>query len=105
LSGGYVMYFPDAFDAPSRAAIEASYPQEKRIVVTEEEATAFACNVISVRETIFMHKSSADLSCRLGRLGFDVVQVDMSEFIKGGGSAKSLVLRLSDIQLQTENAA
>jgi N-dimethylarginine dimethylaminohydrolase len=99
------MYFPDAFDTPSRAAIEAIYPAGKRILVTEQEATAFACNVISVGETIIMHKVSTDLSCRLGRLGFDVVQIDLSEFIKGGGSAKSLVLRLSDIQLQTEIAA
>jgi len=105
LAGGYVMYFPGAFDAPSRAAIESAYAAEKRIVVSEEEATAFACNVISVGETILMHKVSTDLSCRLGRLGFDVVQVDLSEFIKGGGSAKSLVLRLSDVQLQTEVAA
>jgi len=105
LTGGYVMYFPGAFDAPSRAVIEDSYPPEKRIIVTEQEATAFACNVINVGETILMQKVSTDLSCRLERLGFDVVQVDLSEFIKGGGSAKSLVLRLSDIQLQMDLAA
>jgi N-dimethylarginine dimethylaminohydrolase len=104
LSGGHLLYFPDAFDAASRAAIEASYPVEKRIAVTEDEATAFACNVINVGETILMHKVSPELSRRLGRLGFDVVQLDLSEFLKGGGSAKSLALRLSDIQLQTEIA-
>jgi ornithine--oxo-acid transaminase len=105
LAGGYVMYFPGAFDAASRAAIEAAYAPGKRIPVSEEEATSFACNVISVGETILMHKVGTDLSCRLGRLGFDVVQLDLSEFIKGGGSAKSLVLRLSDVQLQAEVAA
>jgi len=101
LSGGHLLYFPDAFDAASRAAIEASYLAEKRIAVTEEEATAFACNAINVGETILMHKVSTDLSRRLARLGFDVVQIDLSEFLKGGGSAKSLALRLSDVQLQT----
>ncbi len=104
LSGGHLLYFPDAFDAASRSAIEASYPAEKRIAVSEDEATAFACNVINVGETILMHKVSPDLSRRLARLGFDVVQLDLSEFLKGGGSAKSLALRLSDIQLQTEIA-
>ncbi len=104
LSGGHLLYFPDAFDAASRAAIEASYPAEKRIAVSEDEATAFACNVINAGETILMHKVSPDLSRRLARLGFDVVQLDLSEFLKGGGSAKSLALRLSDIQLQTEIA-
>ncbi len=101
LSGGHLLYFPDAFDAASRAAIEASYLAEKRIAVTEEEATAFACNAINVGETILLHKVSTDLSRRLARLGFDVVQIDLSEFLKGGGSAKSLALRLSDVQLQT----
>jgi N-dimethylarginine dimethylaminohydrolase len=105
LTGGYLLYFPDAFDAASRASIEARYPQEKRIAVTEDEATAFACNVINVGETVLMHKVSTDLSRRLGRLGFDAVQIDMSEFLKGGGSVKSLALRLSDIQLQAEVTA
>lgn len=105
LAGGYLMYFPDAFDSASRTAIEATYSEEKRIAVTEEEATAFACNVISVGETILMHKVPTDLSRRLGRLGFDVIQLDLSEFIKGGGAAKSLVLRLSDMQVQNEATA
>ena len=105
LTGGYLLYFPEAFDAASRASIEARYPQEKRIAVTEDEATAFACNVINVGETVLMHKVSTQLSRRLGRLGFDAVQIEMSEFLKGGGSVKSLALRLSDIQLQAEITA
>lgn len=105
LAGGHVLYFPDAFDAPSIAAIEAKYSPEKRIAVTEQEATGFACNVINVGETIIMQKVATDLPSRLGRFGFDVVQMDLGEFIQGGGSAKSLVLRLSDIRLQTETVA
>jgi N-dimethylarginine dimethylaminohydrolase len=105
LTGDCVMYFPGAFDAASRALIEAAYRAKKRVAVTEEEATAFACNVINVGEKVLMHKVSTDLCCRLERLGFEVVQVDLSEFLKGGGAAKSLVLRLSDIQLPTSVAA
>jgi N-dimethylarginine dimethylaminohydrolase len=101
LAGGYVMYFPEAFDAPSLAAIEAAYEPAKRIPVTEQEATAFACNVINIGETILMHTVPSDLSHRLTERGFDVQQLNLSEFLKGGGSAKSLVLRLSDIQVQT----
>lgn len=104
LSGGFVMYFPEAFDALSVAAIEAAYAPEKRIRVTEQEATAFACNVINIGETILMHKVPTGLPQKLSRLGFDVTQLDMSEFLKGGGSAKSLVLRLSDIQMQSAMA-
>lgn len=100
LAGGYVMYFPAAFDGPSQAAIEAAYAPEMRILVTEQEATAFACNVINIGENIVMHKVATDLPQRLARLGFEVRQLDLGEFLKGGGSAKSLVLRLSDVQMQ-----
>ncbi len=103
LAGGYVMYFPEAFDAPSLAAIEAAYEPAKRIEVTEQEATAFACNVINVGGTVIMHRVPTDLSRRLGRLGFEVIDLNLSEFLKGGGSAKSLALRLSDVRTQTSN--
>ena len=105
LAGGFAMYFPGAFDAASLAAIEAAYPASKRIPVSEQEAVAFACNVINVGERILMHKVASDLCHRLTECGFDVLQLDLSEFLKGGGSAKSLVLRLSDVHLQTTIAA
>jgi len=102
LAGDFVLYFPGAFDAKSLAEIEAHYPAEKRIAVTEAEATAFACNVINIGKTILMAKVPGDLDYRLEQLGFEVVQVDVSEFLRGGGSAKSLVLRLSDTTLGAE---
>ncbi|HWZ50748.1 MAG TPA: arginine deiminase-related protein [Granulicella sp.] len=105
LEGGFVLYFPEAFDARSLAEIEAAYPAEKRIVVTEAEATAFACNVIEIGKTILMGKVPTNLGERLERLGFKVIQIDLSEFLRGGGSAKSLALRLSDRSLASRIAA
>jgi N-dimethylarginine dimethylaminohydrolase len=105
LAGGHLIYFPGAFDAPSLGAIEAVYPAAKRIAVTEQEATAFACNVINIGENILMHTVPTNLAVRLTHLGFDVTQLNLSEFLKGGGSAKSLVLRLSDVQVQGALAA
>ncbi len=97
LAGGYLLYFPGAFDPASLARIEAAYAPEKRIAVTEAEATQFACNVINIGETILMHKVSGDLAARLADFNFDVKQLDLSEFLKAGGSAKSLALRLSNV--------
>ena len=105
LAGGSVLYFPQAFDAASQEAIEAVYPKDKRIVVTEQEAVAFACNVINIGGNILMHNVAAGLERTLAERGFNVIQLDLSEFLKGGGSAKSLVLRLSDIHLQAAIAA
>jgi N-dimethylarginine dimethylaminohydrolase len=99
LEDGYVLYFPEAFDAQSLTEIEAAYAPEKRIAVTESEATAFACNVIDIGRTLLMAKVPSDLGERLEGLGFEVIQLDLSEFLRGGGSAKSLALRLSDRNL------
>ncbi len=105
LAGGYVMYFPEAFDAASREAIESAYPAGRRIQVTELEAVAFSCNVINIGRSILMNTVTTDLAHRLAECGFSVTQIDLSEFLKGGGSAKSLVLRLSDSYLETTVAA
>jgi N-dimethylarginine dimethylaminohydrolase len=99
LSGGYLMYFPEAFDAASLEKIEAAYSGDKRIVVSELEATQFACNVINVGRDILMGKVESDLAKRLSEKGFDVTELDLSEFVRGGGSAKTLVLRLSDMDV------
>ncbi len=100
LAGGHVLYFPGAFDTASQRRIESAYPAEKRIAVTEREATHFACNVINIGQNIIMHPVvQSDLPDRLMDLGFDVTQLVLSEFLKGGGSAKSLGLRLSDMDV------
>ncbi|HMF53366.1 MAG TPA: arginine deiminase-related protein [Edaphobacter sp.] len=99
LSGGHLLYFPEAFDKPSRAKIEAAYAPEMRIVVTEAEATRFACNVINAGREIIMGMMKGDLAVRLKAQGYNVAEVNLSEFIQGGGSAKALALRLSDSRM------
>ena len=95
LEDGSVMYFPAAFDAASLEKIEAFYPMEKRIVVSEADALKFACNVVNVGRTLVMNCISADLELSLCARGFDVVQVELDEFMKAGGAAKCLVMKLT----------
>jgi ornithine--oxo-acid transaminase len=95
LEGGFIMYFPDAFDHLSLHRIEAFYPPEKRIIVREADAVCFACNAINVGRTIILNKISSKLSDQLELLGFTVIQVALSEFLKAGGAAKCLVMKLS----------
>ncbi|HEV2709038.1 MAG TPA: arginine deiminase-related protein [Edaphobacter sp.] len=104
LSGGELLYFPEAFDAASRAKIEAAYSADQRIAVSESEATQFACNVINIGKHILMGKVETDLAERLRNRGYEVEDLNLSEFIRGGGSAKSIVLRLSDMDV-THGAA
>ena len=96
LAGGYLLYHPPAFDDDSRAEIEKRVPKEKRVPVSSQNAGHFACNAINVDQTIFMHKTEGELVLALRERGFDVRQVDLSEFLKAGGSAKCLSLKLTE---------
>lgn len=94
LTGGYLVYYPEAFSAASRAEIEAFYPADKRIAVREADAVCFACNAVNLGQTIVMNTISDDLRERLTTRGFRVVEVALDEFLKAGGAAKCLVLKL-----------
>ncbi len=97
LANGDVMYFPAAFDAASLALIEACYPPSKRIAVEEEDAVSFACNAINVGQAILINEISPGLRARLETRGFQVVETPLAEFLKAGGAARCLVLRLSEL--------
>jgi len=96
LSNGDLMYYPPAFDELSRALIEAHYPASNRIAVGETDALRFACNAVNVGPNILLNEISPQLSADLESRGFNVIQVKLSEFLKAGGAAKCLVLRLSE---------
>ena len=99
LSNGHLLYFPEAFDAASVAKIESAYAPDKRIAVTEAEATQFACNVINVGRDILMSPVAGTLADRLTNLGYEITELQLTEFLRGGGSAKALALRLSDTEV------
>jgi len=96
LTGGFLMYHPPAFDFDSRMAIEGRVPPHKRIVVDTADAGNFACNAVNVGQTVFLNRASEPLKARLMLYGFTVVEVDLSEFLKAGGSAKCLTLKLNE---------
>ncbi|MDQ2070566.1 dimethylarginine dimethylaminohydrolase family protein [Natronospira bacteriovora] len=96
LSGGYLMYYPDAYDVNSNRLIEERVPAEKRIIVQEAEAAVFSCNAINVGQDIIMHECSERLRGELEKAGFRVHTTPLTEFLKAGGSAKCLSLKLDE---------
>jgi N-dimethylarginine dimethylaminohydrolase len=96
LEGGYVLFYPPAFDEESHTLIEKRVPADKRIVIDEEDALSFACNAVNIDDTIVVNRASAGLVRAMAKKGFDVVQTPLSEFMKAGGSAKCLTLRLDE---------
>lgn len=94
LSGGHVLYFPEAFHPTSRAEIERRVAPEKRIAVSAADAGQFACNAVNLGREVFMHRASEPLRAALEQAGYRLHEYELSEFLKAGGSAKCLTLRL-----------
>ncbi len=65
-------------------------------MIAEEDALAFACNAVNIDDTVVVNRASAELVRSVARKGFDVIQTPLSEFMKAGGSAKCLTLRLDE---------
>jgi len=95
LEDGSLLYYPAAFDEPSRALIESFYSLDQRIAVTEADALRFACNAVNIDQTIVLNRISPELEATLRASGFNVIQVELDEFLKAGGAAKCLVMKLT----------
>ena len=96
LTDGFLMYHPPAFDHESRIAIESRIPPHKRIVVDTADAGNFACNAVNIGDQVFLNKASDPLKARLMLAGFKVHELELTEFLKAGGSAKCLTLKLTE---------
>ncbi|MGI4850122.1 MAG: dimethylarginine dimethylaminohydrolase family protein [Janthinobacterium lividum] len=96
LEGGYLMYHPAAFDQASQDLIVKRVPAHLRIEVGADDAADFACNAVNCGRTIFLNRASAALVTQLQACGFDVQQTPLSEFMRAGGAAKCLTLKVSE---------
>lgn len=99
------MYYPHAFDARSQARIAALVPAEYRIPVTQTDAYDFACNAVNCSRDIFLNQASAALVSQLQSRGFVVHQTPLTEFMKAGGSAKCLTLKLNEPKMASMQQA
>ncbi len=94
LARGYLLYFPAAFDEKSKDLIESLVPSDKRIAVEEADALKFCCNAIDLGTHIVLNDAAEALQERLRIAGFTPVISALSEFMKAGGAAKCLTLKL-----------
>lgn len=92
LAADAAIYFPGAFDDYGRRVIEANVP--RLIEIAEAEARSFACNAVVVSRTVVTNSGCPHLHEQLREAGFAPIATPLSEFVKAGGSAKCLTLRL-----------
>lgn len=90
LSDELIAYYPGAFGPIDNATIE-SFDCEQ-LIVSEEDAKAFACNAI-VWDRVVFGSRGVKLWDDLRRRGYTVYELDVSEFLKLGGGIKCLTLQ------------
>jgi N-dimethylarginine dimethylaminohydrolase len=92
LREGEAIYHPGAFDDYGRSVLKDRIAS--LIEVSAEEAVSFSCNAVVVGRNVILNEGVPKLSTALERAGYVVHPLRLTEFIKAGGSAKCLTLRL-----------
>jgi N-dimethylarginine dimethylaminohydrolase len=93
LPQGQAIAYEKAFSGKSVAALNDAFGVNI-VWVSEADAKNFACNAVSSGQIIIMHKASAELKSVLAQRGFEIIETDVSEFIKAGGACKCLTLEI-----------
>lgn len=101
LDDGWLLWYPPAFDDAARSEVERRVPADKRIAVCDEDARGFACNAVCVAGNVLLNRASPPLRRALRLAGYRVIQLPLREFMKAGGAAKCLTLRLDESRLDS----
>ena len=86
------LVFLKAFEPYAQMALLESI--QDPIEVPENEALRFACNAVVLGQEIVIPSDCPETTQQLEKRKFRVFDLDFSEFIKAGGAAKCLVLRI-----------
>jgi N-dimethylarginine dimethylaminohydrolase len=87
---------PDAFEADSAADLLARVPEP--LVITIEEAMTFCANAIVIGRTVVMPACPPRVRAILEGWDFEVVVVEVTQYLKGGGAIRCLTNPL-DVRL------
>jgi N-dimethylarginine dimethylaminohydrolase len=91
---GSLIYYPGAFARAARATIEAHVAPEHRIALDRADAERFAANAVCIGNTIVLSSCSPSLRTTLNTRGYAVLETPLHAFLRSGGSACCLTLRI-----------
>lgn len=94
LPRGEVMYFPRAFTPAGRGMIRHRVTAAQRIEVGMEDASRLAANAVCLGNTLVMSGCGERLRAQLEERGYRVVTTPLRSFLRSGGAAFCLTLRL-----------
>jgi N-dimethylarginine dimethylaminohydrolase len=89
---GEAIWYPAAFDEYGQRAIREHV--STLIDAERAEAERFACNAVVIGRRVITNTGCDRLHAALGSRGYEPVATPLDEFVKAGGSAKCLTLRL-----------
>jgi N-dimethylarginine dimethylaminohydrolase len=92
LAPGEAICYPEAFDAYGCKVLTSHVP--RLIAVNKDEAVRFGCNAVVVGKTVVLNTGCDHLAGELRARGYQPLAVELDEYLKAGGSAKCLTLRL-----------
>jgi N-dimethylarginine dimethylaminohydrolase len=92
LAPGQAVVYPPAFDRYGRKVLCEMIAD--LVSVNDAEAANFACNAVVLQRTVITNAGCPQLHRELESRGFQAREMPLSEFVKAGGSAKCLTLRL-----------
>jgi len=81
-------YYKEAFSITSQKLLASLIPH--LIPFTKEEAKGFSANSVVTGKTVLAQKGNPTFVKTLAQLGYDTIELDVSEFIKAGGGIHCL---------------
>ena len=103
LAAGLAAWYPGAFDEYGQRVIRELVAD--LVEVETDEAKSFACNAVVVGHRVVTTTGCPKFHAALQLKGFSAVETPLGEFIKAGGSAKCLTLRLDGEEAAAWRAA
>jgi N-dimethylarginine dimethylaminohydrolase len=104
LTGGEALFVPEAFTPLALAALRERRTPEELIEVGIEDASKLAANAVCIGDAIVMSECGERLRSELSERGYRVLAAPLPSFLRSGGSAFCLTLRL-DLQSRAALAA
>lgn len=92
LADDALIYYPPAFDEYARRVIREH--TGRAIEANTAEALRFGCNAVCLDRHVVLDTGCPELEASLRAEGYEPHPVDLSEYLKSGGAAKCLTLRL-----------
>lgn len=86
------LYFPPAFSPKGVKVIKSIV--EQPIAITVYDAMHFGCNIVVIDDIVVVNEGCKTLHGKLEEIGYEVMEVNLSEFHKSGGGARCLTLEI-----------